>query len=77
MFGNFHKNRLITLKKIVYSFLGMILIVCQEMDLIELFKKVIFKVGKVRFGPFSDNYLCYSVVMKCYPNLLAHVASLV
>ena len=34
---------------------------------------VIFKVGKVRFGPFSHNY---SVVKKCCPNVLHHVASL-
>ena len=29
--------------------------------------KVFFKVGKVRFGPFSHMYMCYSVVPKCCP----------
>ena len=38
--------------------------------------KVIFKVGKVRFSPFSHNYWYYSIVTKCCPNLLHHVASL-
>ena len=41
---------------LVYSFLGMILINCQEMDFIELFKRSFFKVGKVRFSLFSHNY---------------------
>ena len=39
-------------------------------------QKVIFKVVKVRFCPFSHNYWYYSVVTKCCPNLLHHVASL-
>ena len=41
-----------------------------------IIQKVIFKVGKVRFSPFSHNYWYYSVVTKCCPNLLHHVASL-
>ena len=61
---------------LVYSFFRMILINCQEMDFIELFGKVIFKVGKVRFSPFSRNYWYYSIVTKCCPNLLHHVAFL-
>ena len=40
------------------------------------YSKVIFKVGKIRFSPFSHNYWYYSVVTKCCPNLLHHVASL-
>ena len=39
--------------------------------------KDIFKVGNVRFGPFSHNYWYYSVVTKCVPNLLHHESSLV
>ena len=35
-----------------------------------------FQVGKVRFSPFSHNYWYYSVVLKCCPNLLHHIASL-
>ena len=38
LFANFPKNGLITFLIFVYSFLGMILINCQEMDFIELFK---------------------------------------
>ena len=41
-----------------------------------IIQKVIFKVGKVRFSPFSHNYWYYSIVTKCCPNLLHHVASL-
>ena len=41
-----------------------------------IIQKVILKVGKVRFGQFSHNYWYYSVVAKCCPNLLHHVASL-
>ena len=41
-----------------------------------IIQKVIFKVGKVRFSPFSHNYWYYSIVMKCCPNLLHHVAFL-
>ena len=52
------------------------LINCQ--DLIWITRKVIFKVRKVRFGPFSENYYrYYSAVTKCCPTLLHHVASLV
>ena len=40
LFANFLKNGLITfLYFCVHSFLGMILINCQEMDFIELFKR--------------------------------------
>ena len=42
-------------------------------DLITL--KVIAKVRKVRFGSFSYIYLYYSVVLKCCPNVLHHVAT--
>ena len=41
-----------------------------------IIQKVIFKVGKVRFSPFSHNYWYYSVVRKCCENVLHHVASL-
>ena len=41
-----------------------------------IIQKVIFKVGKVRFSPFSHNYWYYSIVTKCCPNLLHHVAFL-
>ena len=41
-----------------------------------IIRKVISKVGKVRFGQFSHNYLYYSIVTKCFPNLLHHVSSL-
>ena len=54
-----------------YSLLGMILINCQEMDLIELFD---VNVIKVRFGPFSHIYRYYSAVTKCCPNVLYYVA---
>ena len=75
LFDNCLKNGLITFLYILYSsFLGMILINCQEMDLIRIIWKVIFKVGKVRFGPLSHRY--YSVVTKCCPIVLHHVASL-
>ena len=41
-----------------YSFLGMTLINCQEMDLITMIRKVIFNVETVRFGPFTIiNYI--------------------
>ena len=40
-----------------------------------IIQKVIFKVGNVRFSPFSHNYWYYSIVTKCCPNLLHHVAS--
>ena len=33
-----------------------------------IIRKVIFKVGKVRFVPFSQMYQYYSVVTKCCPN---------
>ena len=42
-----------------------------------IIQKDIFKVGKVRFGLFSNNYRYYSVVTKCCPILLHHVAFLV
>ena len=61
---------------LAYSFLGMILINCQEMDFIELLKRYFFLGRKVRFSPISHNYLYYSIVTKCCPNLLHHVASL-
>ena len=54
---------------LVYSILGMILINYQEMDFI-------VKVGKARCSPFSHNYWYYSVITKCCPNVLHHVASL-
>ena len=54
---------------------GWYLINREEMDFIELFE-VIFKVGKIRFGPFPHNYLSHSVVEQCCPNVLHHVASL-
>ena len=38
-FGNFLKSGLVSLLFCMYSFLGMILINCQKMDLIELFKR--------------------------------------
>ena len=41
-----------------------------------IIQKVIFKVGKVRFSPFSHNDWYYSIVTKCCPHLLHHVASL-
>ena len=59
----------------VFSFLWVILINFQEMDLIELFKSS-FSTSEW-FGPYSHNYLYYSVVTKCCPILLHHVASLV
>ena len=41
LFTNFHKNSLINFSLFfVHSFLGMILINCQEMDFIELFKRI-------------------------------------
>ena len=55
----------------VCNFLGMISRSRDGFDYI--IKKVTFKVGKVRFGPYSNNYLYYSVVMKCCPNALHHV----
>ena len=63
----------------VYSFLLMI----DSIDNLStdgfdwIIQKVIFKVGNVRFGPFSHNYQYYSVVTKCCPLLLHHVAYLV
>ena len=41
-----------------------------------IIKKVIFKVWKVRFGPYPHNNW-YSVVTRCCPILLHHVFSLV
>ena len=41
-----------------------------------IIRRVILKVGRVRFGPFSHNYWYYSVVTKCCPNLVHHIASL-
>ena len=61
---------------LVYSFLGMILINCQEMDFIEIFKRSFFKIGNGQVWPISHNYWYYSVATKCCPNLLYHVASL-
>ena len=58
----------------VCSFFGLILINFREMDLIELFRNVILKVGKLRFGPFSHN-LYDLVLTKCCPNVLHHVVA--
>ena len=41
-----------------------------------IIQNVIFKVGKVRFSSFSHNYWYYSIITKCCPNLLHHVAFL-
>ena len=41
-----------------------------------IIQKVIFKVGKIRFSPFSHYHWYYSIVTKCRPNLLNRVASL-
>ena len=57
-----------------YSFLGMILINCKEIDLLNYLKGN-FQVIKFMFCPFSDNYWYYLVVIKCCPNVLHHVAS--
>ena len=38
--------------------------------------KVIFQGRKGQIGPFSHIYLYYSVVPKCCPIVLCHVASL-
>ena len=40
-----------------------------------IIQKVIVKVVNVRFGLFSNKYRYYSVVTKCCPILLHHVAS--
>ena len=50
------------------------LINCQEMDFI--YSKGHFQGRKGQVCPFSHNYWYYSVVTKCCPNLLHHVASL-
>ena len=42
----------------------------------EIALKVIFQGRKGQIGPFSHIYLYYSVVPKCCPILLCHVASL-
>ena len=54
---------------LVYSFLGMILINCQEMDLIDFFER--------SFSRLKRSALAYSVVMKWCSNLLHHVYALV
>ena len=41
----------------VYSFLGIILISCRKLDLIESLEKIFFKIRKVGVGPFSKNSL--------------------
>ena len=41
-----------------------------------IIQKVTFNVENVRFGLFSHNSLYYSVVTKCCPNVLHHLASL-
>ena len=71
--GNFLKGSDNFSLFLVYSFLGMIL---TRDGFHWIIQKVIFKVGKVRFSPFFHNYWYYSVVAKCCPNLLHHVASL-
>ena len=76
-FATFFKNGWKTvLYFVVHSFLGMLLINCKEMDFIKLFKRSFSRSENVRFSPFSHNYWYYSVVTKCCPNLLYHVASL-
>ena len=40
------------------------------------YSKGYFQGRKVRFSPFSHNYWYYSIVTKCCPTLLHHVASL-
>ena len=47
---------------------------CEEKDFIESLK-VLVKDRKVRFGSFSHISLYYSVVLKCCPNVLPHMAS--
>ena len=74
LFANFLKNGLIT-------FLCSFVLLGDDIDQLSrdglhwIIQKVIFNVGKVRLSPFSHNWY-YSVVTKCCPNLLHHVASL-
>ena len=69
-FGNFLKNHLMHLHYLLYTASwGWDRSTSRDgFDLIIL--KVIFKVGKVKFGPFFHNYWYYSVITKCCPNLL-------
>ena len=76
-FANFLKNGLITF---LYFFCTQLL--GDDIDQLPrdgfhwAIQKVIFKFVKVRFSPLSHNYWYYSVVRKCCPYLLHHVASL-
>ena len=64
-----HLLTLTFLKLFVYSFLWMILINCQEIDLIELFKGH-FQGRKGQVWPISHNYQYYSVVMEVLPKFI-------
>ena len=76
-FANFLQNGLITFFNFcVHSFLGMILFNCLEMDFIELVKRSFSRSKRSGLAHISHNYWYYSVVTKCFPNLLHHVASL-
>ena len=47
---------------------------CQEMVFIELFKRSFSRSERSGLAHFSHNYWYYSIVTKCCPNLLHHVA---
>ena len=75
LFSNFLKNGMKT-----FLYILRIQLLVDDIDLSRdgcdwIIQKVIFKVGKVRFGPFSHDYLYYAVVTKCCRIL--YVASLV